>query len=105
MPGALVGLLTAGLGGDAIAFAIIGIGGGFALAGRGRAGWRALCGVVVLVLIAGLAATPSGIGGPDLALTTPRGAWVAAIGLASGLTLAIASSIPLRRTLRDGPTE
>lgn len=99
MPGALVGLVTAGLGGGAIAFAVIGVGGGFALSGQGRAGWRILCGVVVLLLIVGIAATPAGIGGPDLAISSPRGAWVAVIGLASGLTLAVAGSIPLRRVL------
>lgn len=104
MPGAVVALVTQGLGGGAIAFAAIGIGGGFALSGRGKARWRALCGVVAVILVAGIAATPAGIGGPDLALSTPRGVWVALLGLTSGVTLAIASSIPQRRTAWTGPT-
>ena len=99
MPGALIAFLTQGLGGGAVAVALMGIGGGYALSRRGPLWARILCGILSLALLAALAVTGSAIGGPDLALTTPRGAWVAILATSFIVVLALASSIPHQRAL------
>jgi hypothetical protein len=96
LPDALFALVTQGLGGGAIAFALTGMAGGFALSGRGPRWARIACGLVLVVIGAGVALSTSAVGGPDLALTTPHGAWAALLGAGSVLTLAVASSIPHR---------
>jgi hypothetical protein len=96
LPDALVALVTQGLGGGAVAFALTGMAGGFALSGRGPRWARLGCGLLLVVIVAGVALSAPGVGGPDLALTTPHGAWAALLGAASVLTLAVASSIPHR---------
>jgi hypothetical protein len=97
LPGALVTFLTEGLGGGAVAASLIAMGGGYALSGRGPFAGRIVIGVVSAAMLAALAlATPS-IGGAALALTTPRGAWVAVLVTSFVAVLALASSIPHRR--------
>ena len=97
LPGAVTALLTQGLGGGAIAVALMGIGGGYALSGRGPLWARLLCGLVTAALTAALALTGPGIAGPSLAITEPRGAWVAVLAVSFIVVLALASSIPHRR--------
>lgn len=96
LPGAVVAFLTQGLGGGAVAFALTGMAGGFALSRRGPRWARLACGLLLLVVVVGVALTAEGVGGDELALTTPRGAWAALLGGVSVLTLAVASSIPHR---------
>lgn len=96
MPGAIVGLLTQGLGGGAIAVALMALGGGYALSGRGPLWSRLACGVTSSALLTALALAGPGIAGPGLALTEPRGAWVAALATSFVVVLALASSIPHR---------
>jgi peptidoglycan/LPS O-acetylase OafA/YrhL len=96
LPGAVVALLTQGLGGGAIAFALTGMAGGFALSRRGSRWARLACGLLTLVIVAGVVLSTPGVGGDELALTTPRGAWAGLLGGVSVLTLAVASSIPHR---------
>jgi hypothetical protein len=96
LPGAVVAFLTQGLGGGAVAFALTGMAGGFALSRRGSRWARLACGLLVLVVVAGVALSAEGVGGEDLALTTPQGAWAGLLGGVSVLTLAVASSIPHR---------
>lgn len=98
-PGAIVHLLTQGLGGGAIAVPLMGIGGGYALSRRGPLWVRLVCGVVSAALVALLALAGSGIGGVRLALTEPRGAWVAVLATSFVVVLAFASSIPHRPTI------
>ncbi|MEV7133538.1 hypothetical protein AB0N24_11690 [Arthrobacter sp. NPDC093128] len=96
MPGAVTALLTQGLGGGAIAVALMAIGGGYALSRRGPLWARIACGLVSAALAAALALAGPGIAGPVLAITEPRGAWVAVLGASFIAVLALASSIPHR---------
>jgi len=96
LPGAIVALLTSGLGGGAVAVALLAIGGGFAISGRGPLWARISCGVVSALLIVGVTLTTFGIAGPRLAVTEPRGVWVALLAFSLLTLLAIASSIPFR---------
>lgn len=97
MPGALLALVTEGLGGGAVAVALIAIAGGFAVSGRGALWARLACGVLTLVMIGGLVASVPAIGGIRLALDQPRGAWVAILAASCMTVLCLASSIPFRR--------
>ena len=99
MPGALVLFLTQGLGGGAVAVALMGIGGGYALSHRGPLWARIVCGILSFALLVALALTSPVIGGPDLALNRPRGAWVAVLVTTFIVVLALASSIPHRRAV------
>jgi hypothetical protein len=101
MPGALIAFLTQGLGGGAVGVALMGMGGGYALSRRGPLWARIVCGILSLALLAALAVTAPAIGGPDLALTTPRGAWVAILATSFVVVLALASSIPHRGVLAE----
>jgi len=96
LPGALVAFLTMGLGGGAVAVAILAIGGGFAICGRGPRWARIVCGVISAMLIVGITITTFFIAGPRLAVTEPRGVWVALLAFSLLTLLAIASSIPFR---------
>ncbi|GAA1418622.1 hypothetical protein [Agrococcus citreus] len=84
-PGALEALLTAGLGGGAIGVALALVLGGFGLGSIGSRAGRVVGLGLALLLTAGVAATVPLIGGSDLALSTPKGAWATA--LAAGLLL------------------
>ena len=97
LPGALGLFLATGQGGGAIGVPLIGIAGGFALGHRGRRWVRIVVGVLALVLIGGTIATVPGVGGAALALTTPRGAWVAVLVGSLLAVFALAASIPFRR--------
>lgn len=96
LPGALVGLFTEGLGGGAIAVVLMGMGGGYAISGRGQLWGRLASGVPSGALLVVLALATPGIGGPRLALTEPRGAWVALLAASCIVVLALASAIPHR---------
>jgi len=98
-PGAFMEFVTTGIGGAAVAVALIGIGGGYAICGRGRLWGRIAAGVLVGASVAATAFTPAAIGGVRLTLTEPRGAWVAVLGVSFLLVLVLASSIPFRRVL------
>jgi hypothetical protein len=95
-PGAIAALLSQGLGGGAIAVPLMGIGGGYALSRRGPIWARLVCGVASAALVVLLALSGSGIAGPRLDLTEPRGAWVAVLAASFVAVLALASSIPHR---------
>jgi hypothetical protein len=98
-PGAFIELVTTGIGGAAVGVALIGIGGGYAISGRGRLWGRIVAGVLIGASLAATAFTPAAIGGEMLTLTEPRGAWVAVLGVSFLLVLVLASSIPFRRVL------
>jgi hypothetical protein len=96
LPGAFVQFVTMGLGGGAVAVALLAIGGGFALGGTGPLWARIVCGVVSALLIIGVTITTFFIAGPRLAITEPRGVWVALLAFSLLVLFAIASSIPFR---------
>jgi hypothetical protein len=95
-PGAIATLAENGQGSAAMAVALAGIGGGYAIAGRGPTWTRILTGVLSAAVVAGVAASVPSIGGPRLALTRPRGALTAVLGAGSAATLALAASVPFR---------
>ncbi|TFC06358.1 hypothetical protein [Cryobacterium mannosilyticum] len=105
LPDAILALLTQGLGGGAIAVALLAIGGGFAISGRGRLTARIVCGVLSALLILGVTLTTFDIAGPRLAMTEARGVWVALLAFSLLTVLAIASSIPFRPVVEAHPDE
>jgi hypothetical protein len=90
----MAAILEDGVGGGAIAIPLIGMAGGFALSGRGPLWARLACGLLPLATIPAWALTAGLVGGPGLALSTPRGAWVAAYLWSFVAVLALASAIP-----------
>ncbi|SFR85763.1 hypothetical protein SAMN04487846_0015 [Microbacterium sp. cf046] len=105
LPDAIVAFVTQGLGGGAVAVALLAIGGGFATSGRGRLWARILCGVISALLIVGVTLATFGIAGPRLAVTEPRGVWVALLAFSLLVLLAIASSIPFRPVIEAQPDD
>lgn len=101
MPGALVDLFTQGLGGGAVAVALLALGGGYALSGRGPRWGRIAGGAVSTALLAAIVASSPFVAGPTLALTEPRGAWVAVLVTSFIVVLAAAASIPHRAPCPD----
>ena len=93
-PTNMLGILGNGVGGGAIAIPLIGMAGGYALAGRGRLWARLACGLVALVPYVVWTLTATAVGGSDMALDTPRGAWVAVYLYAFVLLLQAACAIP-----------
>jgi len=102
LPGAVVALLTQGLGGGAVAVTLLAIGGGFAISGLGPLWARIVCGAISALLIVGITMTTFFIAGPRLAVTEPRGVWVALLAFSLLTLLAIASSIPFRPVVQAG---
>ncbi|WP_281882583.1 hypothetical protein [Agromyces rhizosphaerae] len=96
LPGALVDFLTQGLGGGALGVALAAIAGGYAIGGR-RTWARWTCGLLAVLLLAGIAASVPSIAGAALAFTTPRGMWVVVLALSLLLVLYVAAAIPFRR--------
>ena len=91
------GFFEGGVGGGAIGVPVYCMVGGYALSGRGPSWARIVCGLVFLTAIPIWAFTAVGIGGPAMALTTPRGAWVALHYWSLLAVLALACAIPHRR--------
>ena len=88
--------LADGLGGGAVGVPLFGMAGGYALSGRGRPWGRNVCGLIALTPIPIWALTVTGFGGPELAVTTPRGAWVALHFWSFLAVLALGCAIPHR---------
>ena len=105
LPGAIVAFVTQGLGGGAVAVALLAIGGGFAISGRGRLWARIVCGAVSALLIVGVTVTTFAIVGPRLGVTEPRGVWVALLAFSLLTLLAIAASIPFRPVIKGHPAD
>ena len=95
------GLFEDGIGGGAIGVPVIGMLGGYAIAGRRR--WaRVLSGLLALSSIPVWGYFATDIGGASLAVDTPRGAWVALYYYAFLAVLALGCAIP-HRTARITP--
>jgi hypothetical protein len=95
-PGAIATLARNGQGSAAGAVALAGVGGGYAIAGRGRPWTRVITGVLCSTVVAGVAASVPSVGGSRLAFTKPRGVLTAVLGAGSAATLALAASVPFR---------
>src|SRR5690242_16879851 len=94
-PSVLVSVFVDGLGGGAIAVPLIGMAGGYALAGRGPRWARWAAGAVALLPLPGWLIVGALVGGP-LALDTPRGAWVAVLFLSLTAVLSFGCALTHR---------
>lgn len=94
-PAVVVSVFIDGLGGAAIAVPLLGMAGGYALAGRGPQWTRWAAGAVALLPAPAWLVLASLVGG-RLALDTPRGAWLAVLFLSLLAVLAAACTIPHR---------
>lgn len=85
-----------GIGAGAFAVPAMCMLGGYAISGRGPAWGRTAAGAAFLAGPVAWALTAESVGGPDFALTTPHGAWIAVLLYTLLAELALASSIPHR---------
>ena len=76
-PLGVLGIFEDGLGGGAIGVPLYAMAGGYAISGRGPRWGRIACGALALTAIPIWALTVESFAGADLAVTTPRGLWVA----------------------------
>lgn len=83
-----------GLGGGAVGVPLFGMAGGYAVSGRGPRSGRLVCGVLAAAVVPIWALTVESFAGPDLALTTPRGLWVALYYYSFMALLMLACAIP-----------
>jgi hypothetical protein len=84
--------VTQGIGGGSVGVALAALGGGYALAGRGRAWWRRTCGGYAVVIVLMMVVMAS----DQQPLSTPRGAWVGVYASSMVALLCVASAIPQR---------
>ncbi|TDO36321.1 hypothetical protein EV643_12052 [Kribbella sp. VKM Ac-2527] len=85
-----------GLGGGAVGVPLFGMAGGYAVSGRGPLWGRFVCGLLAAAVVPIWALTVESFAGADLALTTPRGLWVALYYYSFMALLMLASAIPHR---------
>lgn len=103
VPGTIA-LLSQGIGTAGMGVAIVAIGLGYALGGRGRAWLRVVLGVLSLAAAVALIAMTPVISEGRISFADPRGAWAGTLGLTSILVLGLATSIPFRRVLETQQT-
>ncbi|WP_206446736.1 hypothetical protein [Agrococcus sp. KRD186] len=101
-PGALVALLTAGLGGGSIAVPALLVLGGFGLGTIGPRIARIACLSLALLLTVGIAATVPGVGGDRLALSAPQGVWAMVLVVGLLLTGMLGTALAFRPAVRAG---
>ena len=93
------GMFEGGIGGGTIGVPAVALAGAYAVAGRRRS-WRATAGALFLSAVPIWVATSDDIGGPELAVGTPRGLWVALHYWSLLAVLSLASAAALRITAR-----
>jgi hypothetical protein len=94
-------MFSGGIGGGAIGVPVYGMLGGFALARRGPAWARMLCGALFLTIVPLWIFTVTSFGGSALAVGTVRGTWVALWYWSLMGVLALACAIPHRPIVRE----
>lgn len=94
-----LGIFEQGIGGGAIGVPLIAMAGGYAISGRGPRWGRLACGALALTAVPIWALTVESFAGADLAVTTPRGLWVALYYYSFLALFMIASSVPHRPTV------
>lgn len=95
-PLGVLGIFEDGLGGGAIGVPLIAMAGGYAISGRGPRWGRLACGALALTAIPIWALTVESFAGADLAVTTPRGLWVALYFYSFLALFMVAAAIPHR---------
>ena len=98
-PLGVLGIFENGLGGGAIGVPLYAMAGGYAISARGPRWSRITCGALALTAIPVWALTAESFAGAELAVTTPRGLWVALYYWSFLALLMIAAAIPHRRTV------
>ena len=96
-PSGVLGLFEDGLGGGAIGVPLYAMAGGYAISGRGPRWGRLAGGLLALTAVPIWALTVESFAGADLAVTTPRGLWVAVYYSAYLALFMVAAAIPHRR--------
>ena len=92
----VLGIFEDGLGGGAIGVPLYAMAGGYAISGRGPRWCRLACGVLALTIVPIWALTVESFAGADLAVTTPRGLWVALYYYSFLALFMVAAAIPHR---------
>lgn len=92
----VLGIFEDGIGGGALGVPLYAMAGGYAISGRGPRWARALCGGLALTVVPIWALTVESFGGPELAVTTARGLWVAIYYYTFLAVLMLAASVPHR---------
>ncbi len=94
-----VSLLGMAVSAGALGVSLLGMAGGFALSRRGPVWARLACGLVAMAVVPVWALIATTVGGPRLALDSPRGLWVALYLYSFVAVLALACAIPHRAVL------
>ena len=100
-PSGVLGIFENGLGGGAVGVPLYAMAGGYAISGRGPSWSRVTCGALALTAIPIWALTVESFAGAELAVTTPRGLWVALYYYSFLTLLMIAAAIPHRSAADD----
>jgi hypothetical protein len=95
----VLGIFEDGLGGGAIGVPLFAMAGGYAISGRGPWWSRVACAVLALTVIPIWALTVESFAGPTLAISTPRGAWVALYFYSFLAVFMLAAAIPHRSVI------
>jgi hypothetical protein len=95
-PLGVLGIFEDGLGGGAIGVPLYAMAGGYAISGRGPRWGRLAGGVLALTAVPIWALTVESFAGADLAVTTPRGLWVAVYYYSFLALLMVAAAVPHR---------
>lgn len=98
-PFGVMGIFEDGLGGGAIGVPLYAMAGGYAISGRGPRWGRLAGGLLALTAIPVWALTVESFAGADLAVTTPRGLWVALYYYSFLALLMLAAAIPHRHAV------
>lgn len=94
----VLGIFENGLGGGAIGVPLYAMAGGYAISGRGPLAGRVASGLLALTVVPIWALTVESFAGPELAVTTARGLWVALYYYSFMALFMIAAAIPHRVT-------
>lgn len=92
----VLGIFEDGIGGGALGVPLYAMAGGYALSGRGPRWGRIACAALALTVIPIWALTVESFAGPDLAVTTPHGLWVALHYYSFLAVFMLAAAIPHR---------
>lgn len=98
-PLGVLGVFEDGLGGGAIGVPLYAMAGGYAISGRGPHWGRLAGGLLALTAVPVWALTVESFAGADLAVTTPRGLWVAVYYYSFLALLMVAAAIPHRNAV------
>ncbi len=98
-PLGVLGIFQDGLGGGAIGVPLYAMAGGYAISGRGPRWGRLAGGLLALTAVPIWALTVESFAGADLAVTTPRGLWVAVYYYSFLALLMVAAAIPHRHAV------